>query len=179
MDLALNNLQRLICHKTHPNNLLTNQPYRTFKIYLLRKDSNGLVLRSGNLLSFLLRCGTRPYERGTQWDWCWEVVHFSSTVKLMSVSVTRLGSFIHENSWECEKRSHESWECKRKNSQNVINQPSLSKRILNFRASKARFLPALMCGFVCSSLWGKKVFSSWIPSKISPHGSLFLIFGDK
>ena len=23
---------------------------------------------SGNLLSFLLRCGTRPYERGTQWD---------------------------------------------------------------------------------------------------------------
>ena len=22
----------------------------------------------GNLLSFLLRCGTRPYERGTQWD---------------------------------------------------------------------------------------------------------------
>ena len=24
--------------------------------------------RSGNLLSFLLRCGTRPYERGTQWD---------------------------------------------------------------------------------------------------------------
>ena len=25
-------------------------------------------LESGNLLSFLLRCGTRPYERGTQWD---------------------------------------------------------------------------------------------------------------
>ena len=24
--------------------------------------------RYGNLLSFLLRCGTRPYERGTQWD---------------------------------------------------------------------------------------------------------------
>ena len=23
---------------------------------------------NGNLLSFLLRCGTRPYERGTQWD---------------------------------------------------------------------------------------------------------------
>ena len=23
---------------------------------------------SGNLLSFLLRCGTRPYKRGTQWD---------------------------------------------------------------------------------------------------------------
>ena len=23
---------------------------------------------SGNLLSFLLRCGTRPYERGTQWE---------------------------------------------------------------------------------------------------------------
>ena len=22
----------------------------------------------GNLLSFLLRCGTRPYERGTLWD---------------------------------------------------------------------------------------------------------------
>ena len=27
-----------------------------------------LPSRSGNLLSFLLRCGTRPYERGTQWD---------------------------------------------------------------------------------------------------------------
>ena len=26
------------------------------------------ALISGNLLSFLLRCGTRPYERGTQWD---------------------------------------------------------------------------------------------------------------
>ena len=25
-------------------------------------------LKYGNLLSFLLRCGTRPYERGTQWD---------------------------------------------------------------------------------------------------------------
>ena len=24
------------------------------------------VRESGNLLSFLLRCGTRPYERGTQ-----------------------------------------------------------------------------------------------------------------
>ena len=27
-----------------------------------------LETRCGNLLSFLLRCGTRPYERGTQWD---------------------------------------------------------------------------------------------------------------
>ena len=26
MDLALNNLQRLICHKTQPTNQLTNQP---------------------------------------------------------------------------------------------------------------------------------------------------------
>ena len=26
------------------------------------------VCQFGNLLSFLLRCGTRPYERGTQWD---------------------------------------------------------------------------------------------------------------
>ena len=27
-----------------------------------------MTLQYGNLLSFLLRCGTRPYERGTQWD---------------------------------------------------------------------------------------------------------------
>ena len=26
------------------------------------------IVGEGNLLSFLLRCGTRPYERGTQWD---------------------------------------------------------------------------------------------------------------
>ena len=26
------------------------------------------VLAMEILLSFLLRCGTRPYERGTQWD---------------------------------------------------------------------------------------------------------------
>ena len=26
-----------------------------------------IVLACGNLLNFLLRCGTRPYERGTQW----------------------------------------------------------------------------------------------------------------
>ena len=26
------------------------------------------LTKGGNLLSFLLRCGTRPYERGTQWD---------------------------------------------------------------------------------------------------------------
>ena len=25
-------------------------------------------ITGGNLLSILLRCGTRPYERGTQWD---------------------------------------------------------------------------------------------------------------
>ena len=27
-----------------------------------------IEMNNGNLLSFLLRCGTRPYERGTQWD---------------------------------------------------------------------------------------------------------------
>ena len=35
---------------------------------------------SGNLLSFLLRCGTRPYERGTQWDWDMGVSELHSLV---------------------------------------------------------------------------------------------------
>ena len=42
----------------------------------LRSEKNGAWKKlsliasvgHGNLLSFLLRCGTRPYERGTQWD---------------------------------------------------------------------------------------------------------------
>ena len=37
-------------------------------IYIYVCHSPGKMLRCGNLLSFLLRCGTRPYERGTQWD---------------------------------------------------------------------------------------------------------------
>ena len=45
---ALNNLQWLICHKTKPN--------KSKPIYNI------------NLLSCLLRCGTRPSEYGTQGD---------------------------------------------------------------------------------------------------------------
>ena len=33
-----------------------------------KKKGNKKEIGNGNLLSFLLRCGTRPYERGTQWD---------------------------------------------------------------------------------------------------------------
>ena len=35
------------------------------------------IVECGNLLSFLLRCGTRPYERGTQWDESWVCVIFT------------------------------------------------------------------------------------------------------
>ena len=38
-------------------------------LHILQNDkviSNGFQ-EYGNLLSFLLRCSTRPYERGTQW----------------------------------------------------------------------------------------------------------------
>ena len=35
MDLALNNFQRLICHKTQPTNQPTNQPTKKMNILVL------------------------------------------------------------------------------------------------------------------------------------------------
>ena len=52
--------------------------------------------RSGNLLSFLLRCGTRPYERGTQWDsmqewtleqWQWRSTPHSPNHQVWSLTI--------------------------------------------------------------------------------------------
>ena len=45
------------------------QPYPQVKVIprYLRPDAP-VIYTGGNLLSFLLRCGTRPYEGGTQWD---------------------------------------------------------------------------------------------------------------
>ena len=40
-----------------------------FLSWLIRLNSNALsILIRCYILSFLLRCGTRPYELGTQWD---------------------------------------------------------------------------------------------------------------
>ena len=36
MDLALNNLQKLICHKTQPTNQLTNQPSFLGDVFALK-----------------------------------------------------------------------------------------------------------------------------------------------
>ena len=36
--------------------------------YIISSHPHISVKSCGNLLSFLLRCGTRPYERITQWD---------------------------------------------------------------------------------------------------------------
>ena len=59
-DLKLDKQQWLIYNQTKPNlELLINYKYANeylSTIYIYR-----------NLLSFLIRCGTRPYERGTQW----------------------------------------------------------------------------------------------------------------
>ena len=47
----------------------SKQVYFSHTSISAKKSQNSIVgNRCGNLLSFLLRCGTRPYERGTQWD---------------------------------------------------------------------------------------------------------------
>ena len=81
----LNNSQWLICHKVKLATLVECDPKAPFSIATtLRVKKGGTpflgmihftlytylkmlsVKQGGNLLSFLLRCGTRPYERGTQ-----------------------------------------------------------------------------------------------------------------
>ena len=53
-NLALNNLQRLICHKIQTTN-------QHISVYVCERERE----REGNiLLSFLLRFDTRPYKRG-------------------------------------------------------------------------------------------------------------------
>ena len=49
----------------YPNvtNIIALEMTKNQGVKISEKKSGGL---RGNLLSFLLRCGTRPYERGTQ-----------------------------------------------------------------------------------------------------------------
>ena len=58
-----------------------------------------------SLLSFLLRCGTRPYERGTQWDskicisMCvarrWVVSHINASISQISI-ISKVGDLSQE-----------------------------------------------------------------------------------
>ena len=60
-DLALNNLQKLIYHKNQP----TNQPIKNSMLNILSYlfEYKKAIQKKRE---FTLRCGTRPYEWGTQ-----------------------------------------------------------------------------------------------------------------
>ena len=47
-----------------PRHISADGRFQTRHIHFRKTED----LSYSNLLSFLLRCGTRPYERGTQWD---------------------------------------------------------------------------------------------------------------
>ena len=53
---------------------------------------------SSNLLSFLLRCGTRPYEWGTQWD-STTTCHTCPTYTLQCFSLSIISNSLHKAKW--------------------------------------------------------------------------------
>ena len=55
-------------YKVFDSWLSYNQFIAGFLHSTMCRVSEVISLSNGNLLSFLLRCGTRQYERGTQWD---------------------------------------------------------------------------------------------------------------
>ena len=67
-DLALNNLQKLICHKTQPTNQPTNQQIASFySSSLIFIDIYLLIVLLKHLTQFLTKTHTKMYTQRNQW----------------------------------------------------------------------------------------------------------------